>query len=121
MKWLMNAKVNKLWVKALRSGKYKQTKRMLRGDGNERCCLGVLCEVYREDTQQGQWGDGEFLPGSMGFPNRALLPRLVTEWAGLGHCKGDEVTIGGVELFLSEHNDTGQSFLKIATAIEEQL
>jgi len=40
------------WLKALRSGKYKQGKYRLRNNRDEFCCLGVLCDV----SDQGQWG-----------------------------------------------------------------
>lgn len=35
----------RLWVEALRSGRYAQAKLMLRDDGYGFCCLGVACEV----------------------------------------------------------------------------
>jgi hypothetical protein len=40
----MNKPLIKKWVKALRSGKYKQVKNYLATDKGY-CCLGVLCEV----------------------------------------------------------------------------
>lgn len=40
----MNKSVATKWVKALRSGKYKQGYKHLRRD-NKYCCLGVLCEI----------------------------------------------------------------------------
>src|SRR4051794_35352962 len=33
------------WVDALRSGKYKQGKGLLRDFNDNYCCLGVLCEI----------------------------------------------------------------------------
>ena len=39
--------LRKLWVAALRSGKFKQGKGHLH-KGDEFCCLGVGCEVCRE-------------------------------------------------------------------------
>lgn len=42
------------WVKALRSGRFKQTQRTLsKIDGLERsyCCLGLLCEL----SEEGEW------------------------------------------------------------------
>lgn len=34
------------WLKALRSGEYKQTKNVLtRSDRETHCCLGVMCEI----------------------------------------------------------------------------
>lgn len=48
----MNKRVKKLWIKALRSGKYKQGRGHLKS--NEEgvsyyCCLGVLCELALKD------------------------------------------------------------------------
>lgn len=37
------------WLAALRSGKYEQTKGWLNKD-NKFCCLGVACEVFKEDV-----------------------------------------------------------------------
>ena len=37
--------LRKAWIKALRSGKYEQTKGGLRNRKGF-CCLGVLCDVY---------------------------------------------------------------------------
>ena len=46
----MNPEVKKLWVEALRGGKYVQGKGKLHyisKDGQEKfCCLGVLCDLY---------------------------------------------------------------------------
>ena len=41
----MNAKIKRLWVKALRSGKYRQARGALRKNTGAMCCLGVLCEI----------------------------------------------------------------------------
>jgi len=40
----MNKLIADKWVKALRSGEYKQTQNMLE-DNNSFCCLGVLCKL----------------------------------------------------------------------------
>lgn len=37
------------WIKALRSGKYKQGKYKLRSHENTFCCLGVLCDLAAKD------------------------------------------------------------------------
>ncbi len=37
------------WLKALRSGEYEQTKHTLRNDQNQFCCLGVLCEILKDE------------------------------------------------------------------------
>ena len=57
----MNPKVKKKWLKALRSGKYKQGKERLREttEGKqEYCCLGVLSDIHREETK-GHWNGFE--------------------------------------------------------------
>lgn len=47
----MNAEVKKKWIKALRSGRYRQARGQLSefdSSGREsNCCLGVLCRVER--------------------------------------------------------------------------
>ena len=53
----MKKEIAKKWVKALRSGKYKQGKRALKVEtkNNVRhCCLGVLCELYQQDRAKNQ-------------------------------------------------------------------
>ena len=44
------------WLEALRSGRYKQGRYRLRNNGDEFCCLGVLCDI----SGHGEW---EHLPG----------------------------------------------------------
>ncbi len=49
----MNAKIKRLWViKALRSGKYRQAKEILRNRSGSMCCLGVLCEIQGADWRE---------------------------------------------------------------------
>jgi len=47
----MNKKVAQLWIKALRSGKYKQGQNVLLDEKNRYCCLGVLCDLYNKDCR----------------------------------------------------------------------
>lgn len=42
----MNKKVKEKWVKALKSGRYKQTYSQLK-DNTGYCCLGVYCKVRK--------------------------------------------------------------------------
>jgi len=84
----MNKTIKKKWVKALRSGEYKQGRNWLR-KGDRFCCLGILCDLYHKDK-----------PGSIGWkmkpsgnayefasietgPEMVVLPTAVYEWAGL--------------------------------------
>ena len=42
---MMNRKTKTAWVRALRSGKYRQGAGALRNRDSEFCCLGVLCHI----------------------------------------------------------------------------
>lgn len=106
------------WVAALRSGEFKQGREVLRR-GDEFCCLGVACELYRREVggawedyprpPQGQW----FKIGSSTYVD-AFLPRKVRDWLGLPSV--DPIACGRTPLALM--NDEGQSFGTIADAIE---
>src|ERR1041385_9228220 len=114
----MNAKVKRLWLKALRSGKFKQVKGWLRkptngGDTYSYCCLGVLCEVYHQHQGRGSWRDHRF--GDRVGYHSALLPPSVREWAGLD----DADPVLGRKLTASILNDRGKSFNFIADRIEK--
>lgn len=68
----MNVRVAKLWVEALRSGKYKQTcGRLKKGDCF--CALGVLIQLFLRERKKG-WGT---------LAHDATLPPVVQKWAGL--------------------------------------
>ena len=41
----MNQEIKKKWLKALRSGGYKQTRGKLKSRNGSFCCLGVLCDI----------------------------------------------------------------------------
>ena len=110
----MNNVIKAKWVAALRSGEYQQTHRQLKDNNNSFCCLGVLCDLHSKETND-RWS-GDFYLGE-----RGMLPKVVTKWAGLGHWHTDQVKIGNKTDDLSEHNDSGATFLEIADAIENQL
>ena len=50
----MEKALKEKWIEALRSGKYKQGRDVLRSSDDRFCCLGVLCDI----SGQGQW-EGE--------------------------------------------------------------
>ena len=54
----MVPKIKRKWIKALRSGRYKQGQEFLLKD-NRYCCLGVLCKVLRKDIAQSKPKNGE--------------------------------------------------------------
>lgn len=45
------------WVAALRSGKFDQAQKSLKTEGGH-CCLGVACEIFKEQTGRGEWEQG---------------------------------------------------------------
>ncbi len=66
----------KKWVEALRSGKYKQTRSVLR-DRVGFCCLGVACDLYAQEHPRAKWEDGYFMDKA------DTLPKTVQKWLGL--------------------------------------
>ena len=110
----MKLKIMRKWVRALRSGKFKQGKGALldtRGRVPRYCCLGVLCELHRRSTKRFKWEDERY-DGSLN-----VLPESVMKWAGLSD--PDPTLIGvGQPQDAAVMNDTGKSFKTIADAIE---
>lgn len=103
----------KIWVDALRSGKYNQTTGYLQ-DARGFCCLGVACDI----SGLGEWTE---TLNCMGKPIKAYnnfkadLPQIVTTWLGLKDSFGQYSATS-----LSTDNDTGKSFLEIADTIESE-
>lgn len=75
----------RLWIKALRSGKFKRTAGRLRGNGNRRCCLGVACDVFAKATGRGRWAAEVAGAGfAVGYDySSSAMPGAVRCWFGL--------------------------------------
>lgn len=110
------------WVKALRSGKYKQTKRVLcridsGGKSVGHCCLGVLCDVYgklvKPLTITAPRGTGYVKFNG----NSVTLPGSVRRAIGLST---DEGRYGYSGETLAHLNDSGKRFSTIAKIIESE-
>lgn len=112
----------KKWVAALRSGKYKQTRHVLR-DGDRMCCLGVACDLYgKEFGIEWESADGGFY-----FLEREnILPSEVSEWIG---CASPGTNMRDARLpsedknydtQLCAINDRGATFAEIADIIESE-
>jgi hypothetical protein len=97
----------KLWVDALRSGKYQQTAATLM-DGDGYCCLGIACVVAGVSTD---------IFG--GFGNLHRLPE-VKDFFGIDDADGSYFVEDGLIRSLAEDNDTGKSFAEIADIIESE-
>lgn len=104
------------WIKALRSGRYKQGRMYLRTGNEEHCCLGVACRVLRIPserlTEHGHYSFGE---------QAATLtaPKEVVEKLQLYSHEGELVqrALKGHSK-LTAANDIGRSFEVIADWIE---
>lgn len=117
----------KLWVEALRSGKYRQTQDYLKTVSSEsvcHCCLGVACEVYQQHVgglTETVEDDDEYRTFN---GNSCVLPDEVQKWLNIDDCGrlvNDIETPGGVCGALTSLNDVGgYSFEKIADVIETQ-
>lgn len=96
----MNEVIKKKWIKALRSGKYKQGIEGLKIDfepnGVRYCCLGVLCEVTGNAQNRDMTG--------LGYPSKG------NDFCGLPWAKQQQ---------LAALNDDGKTFEEIAKVIEE--
>jgi hypothetical protein len=126
----MKADIKTKWVAALLSNEYEQTTGVLRnGDGF--CCLGVLCDIYAQETGV-EW----FTVNGRDFGMHgadSVLPLEVRRWAGLADEHGGyvsvskdydegEMTTVDHTASLTELNDTwNYDFRQIADVIEEQM
>lgn len=114
----MHPEIRARWVAALRSGEYAQGRGSLR-DGNQYCCLGVLCDLAVKDGvigeptlfglryYYGECGDSE------------LLPFEVIQWAELEEA---DPTVNGISLTV--RNDSFEdpwNFNRLADLIEKHL
>jgi hypothetical protein len=72
------------WAARLESGRYEQAAGALRR-GDSYCCLGVLCDLYKAETGDGEWAvvDGTYYFTATGGRNSSALPIPVRDWAGL--------------------------------------
>lgn len=114
----MKKNIKAKWLKALRSGEYKQGRKELRTcevGGDRFCCLGVLTDLYKKDKEI-SW---EEATGN----NPGTLNESVAEWAGIDIEKlGNVVNIKRSKFScLSEMNDKGRSFKQIANVIDNNL
>jgi hypothetical protein len=117
LRMVMNKRIKKLWIKALRSGKYEQDTGWLR-TAEGYCCLGVLCELYRKQVG-GKWENNSFITPD-GFEDAASLPRPVRDWAELESCD-PKLSNHPHARAASVLNDTRETFAYIAERIEKYL
>ena len=138
----MKKEIAKKWIKALRSGKYKQGKGYLKqfNSKNEarHCCLGVLCELYNDTMKKNhkksllteQMEDNTSGTSFVRFNTvDGGLPQAVIKWAGIKKYLGNfiirNIDIHGFEYnteeCLADINDNGKKFSTIADIIEKNV
>lgn len=130
----MKADIKQRWIEALRSGKYKQGRSALRypgPEGDEFCCLGVLCELAVEDGITARGEDSGYADDMSLFGYGNGLPsRAVQEWAGLDDSSPDVIVReGDAPRIEHQHgsdlaqlnDDEGLTFEQIANVIEREL
>jgi hypothetical protein len=122
----MDQHVAERWTQALRSGKYKQARGRLKDGPEYFCCLGVLCDLYREEQGKGEWVTPKYCESSqfevecdgLKEVEGVVLPDSVREWAGMethdGYLEGTQDTS------LASLNDRGVKFPQMADLIEKQ-
>lgn len=97
------------WIKALRSGTYRQGEGRLRQDGGEFCGLGVACDVY--DPKGWCHKNGRiYYRSSTGDRVSTYLPPEVAEYFG--------VTLAEQVHLLNLNDEEQADFSQIASYIE---
>lgn len=94
------------WVEALRSGKYGQAQTQLK-DGDNYCCLGVLCEITQD--RHAYRFDGNTLRCE-DEAEREILPDSIRGAFG--------ITLNQQDDFTGMNDDMGMSFAQIADYIQ---
>ncbi len=128
----MRKEVMVKWVKALRSGKFKQgsgtLKQFNKKGQTQHCCLGVLCELYNTTMKKNKkktlsekvcGNDSDFSFGYCRFGGKKEdLPKEVKDWAGMRSGLGN-FDDPFSQPCLADLNDTGRKFKTIADIIEK--
>ena len=134
----MNKTIAMKWVKALRSGKYKQGQGALcevTTKGTKHCCLGVLTDLYQKECKRKKKKaltvkkfyaliddntmTESYVEAYGSTKETEILPLKVKKWARMCSRRGDIETDVYCGLDLIEMNDDGVSFKKIASVIEK--
>lgn len=109
------------WLAAMRSGKWRQTRRYLEDD-NGNCCLGVAIRVL-EAVRPGTVVIRQVVGSTTrlfiidGDVKTGVLPLQAQHYFGLRHEDGAAV-IGDTRIALTLCNDAGRTFPEIADIIE---
>jgi len=120
----MKKEIADRWVAALRSGKYKQGQYHLNDGNGNYCCLGVLCELAKEDgivtSSKFKLFDGPeviLYKDKTNSESVSFLPAQVSYWAGIETSAAYSTKN---RASLAALNDAGQTFEYIANVIEDE-
>lgn len=118
----MKPDIKKKWVKALRSGKYRQTTNTLKSEAGF-CCLGVLSDLYIKEHKRSKWIDGShngkfYFVDSRGKKEGSSLPHSVMRWAGI---KEPNPQLELERSAISANDSDRKDFKEIADLIEQSL
>lgn len=107
---MMKPEVKTMFIKALRSGEFKQAKGQLRTNKDGFCCLGLLCNLHAETHPNSQYNrsNPEVYGGKRDKP-----PKQVLGWAGLNEYD--------VEDLIMMNDEEEKSFKQIANFVEGKL
>ncbi len=102
----LTKKLKKEWIRALRSGEYKQCEEYLHLDGGF-CCLGVLLDINEDVDWEQDEGDDFWTANIDGITHN--------------HLYGQKIIGEAAAKRLANKNDRGESFNMIADWIEKNL
>lgn len=112
VKYRTPEEVMELWIEALRSGEYKQTKEKLKSKSGGFCCLGVLCDLAAKDGgpqwEKDRYGVWKYKGEYIGDP-----PDYITDYIGITYNERSRLIL--------MNDDENKSFKKIADYIEREL
>lgn len=121
MKIKLKPEAKEAWIKALRSGNYKQGRAILRTLDNEFCCLGVFCDINNVPAKEADVFVYNF--GDYDEPNECA-----TEPDGVwfrDFFEGDDVSLKDIHetiaYLIKMNDDFDYDFNQIADVIEQDL
>lgn len=92
METKLNPERARLWIEALRSHRYKQGYGRLRINHTDFCCLGVMCDVARENGCLGDWNEHYEFISPPAQARRGTPPPVVLEWFGSNPSEPPDIT-----------------------------
>lgn len=114
----MDKKIRAKWIRALRSGKYKQTRGQIK-HRDAYCCLGVLCTVMKADWSKDKNGDFDAKIKGAKVTKLNLLQQSFLLKVGL--TSGQEGTLAALNDGEHHNNIKKHSFKQIADYIKANL